>query len=81
MQVLVVAEIEGADGDRPPAHPLDHRAVGLELLVLGRHVAAIEKQELGAKQADAFGTAVERIGHVARQLDVGVQVDVDAVER
>ena len=81
MQIFVVTEVEGADGDRPASHPLDHGPVSLELLVLRRHVTAIEKKELGAEQADAFRTAVERIGHIARQLDVGVQIDIDAVER
>jgi hypothetical protein len=65
---------------RPP-HSLNHRSVGFELFVLGRHVAAIEIQEFAAEQADAFGTAVERVGDVARQFDIGVQRDIDAIER
>jgi hypothetical protein len=62
LQVLVVAEVEGADGDRPPGHALDHLAVGLELLVLVRHVAAVEEEEFGAEQADAFGAASSAAG-------------------
>ena len=51
--VLVGAEVERADRHRPPLHARGHRAVRLELLVLGRQALAIEEQELGAEQADA----------------------------
>ncbi len=81
MQVLVGAEVEGADGHRSPGHALDHLLVGLELFLLVGHVAAVEEEEFGAEQADAFGAAFERVGNVARQFDVGVEGDVDAVER
>ena len=78
---LVVAEVEGADGHRPPLHAAHDLAVGLELLVLAGHVAAAEEEELGAEQADALGPRLQRCRNVARHLDVGEQFDVDAVER
>jgi len=77
---LVRAEVEGANGDGSPLHPLGHRAVRLELLVLGRQAVAVEEQELGAEQADAGGAVVERLREVLGQLDVRVELDVHAVE-
>ena len=52
---LVVAQVEGADGDRSPLHSLDGFAVSLELFFFAGHVAAPQENELGAEQADAVG--------------------------
>ncbi len=79
--LLVRTEVEGADGDGQTVHVLHHLAVGFELFVLGRQVAAIQVQELGAEQSDAVGTVLHGAGNVVRQLDVGVQFDRRAVQR
>ena len=54
-----------------------HRAVGLELLVLGRRRRALEEEELRSQQADAFGARV----HGERGLGglADVRDDLDAV--
>lgn len=80
MQVLVVAKVKGTDRYRSSLHRFDCRTVGLELLILGWHVATSEKNELGTEQTDPFGAAVERCCDIARFLDVGEQIDLDAIE-
>ena len=77
---LVVADVEGADGDRPGRHRLDHRAVGLVLLVLVGQGVAADEQELGTVQADAVGVGGLDCGQVLGAFDVGEQVDGLAVE-
>ncbi|MPM96274.1 hypothetical protein SDC9_143432 [bioreactor metagenome] len=81
VQVLVGTEVEGADGDRPAAHALDHLLVGLVLLLFVGYVAAVEEEEFGTEQADALGAAIKGNRHVARQFDVGEQLYVNAVDR
>ena len=81
VDLLVRAEVVGADGDRQAVHFLDHLAVGLELLVLVGQVAAVQEQELAAEQADAVGAVLPGAGDIVGQLDVGVQFDLRAVER
>ena len=78
---LVGADVERAQHHRPAGHRLRHLPVSLELLVLARQVAAVEEQELGAEQAHALGARLQHLGHVLRQLDVGVELDRRAVER
>ena len=81
LQLLVGAEVEGADRDRLAVHAFRDDAIGLELLVLRRQALAVEEQELGAEEADARRAVLERLLEVLGQLDVGSELDVDAVER
>jgi len=81
VDALVGAEVEGTDGDGQAVHVLHHLAIGFELFVLGRQVAAIQIQELGAEQSHAVGTVLHGAGNIVRQLDVGVQFDRRAVQR
>ncbi len=80
-RLLVRAQVERADRHRLAAHALGDAAVRLELLVLGRQALAIEEQELGAEEADAGRAVLERLRQVARQLDVRLELDLDAVDR
>jgi hypothetical protein len=78
---LVVADIQGADGHRPPAHGLDDLAQDLVLLVLGRQVGAVHIEEFGAQQADPGGAGLDRVLDLARQFEIGEQPDAPAVGR
>ena len=62
MLILIISEIEGADGDRAALHALDDLAVGFELLFFVRHVATAKENEFGAEQTDALGAAFEGSG-------------------
>ena len=53
--------------------------VRLVLLVLGRKLVPIHEQELGTEQADAIGAGLEGVARVFGQLDVGEQLDRNAV--
>ena len=81
IEILVGAEVEGADDDRPAVHALDHLAVGLELLVLGRQFAAVEEEEFRAEQANAFSSAFQRRRDIRRQFDIRLQMYLDAIDR
>src|SRR5690606_16497059 len=52
-----------------------HLAVGTQLLLLGRHGVAIEEEELGAVQADAFSAVRQDIRKLLGELEVGDQGD------
>src|SRR4029078_6681740 len=78
---LVGAQVERANHHRFAAHSGSDLAVRLELLVLGRQSLTIEKQELAAEKADAAGAVVQRLIGIVGQLDVGEQLDVEAVDR
>ena len=45
------------------------------------HVLAVHEQELGAQQADAHRAGGARGLELARQLDIGLERDLDAVAR
>src|SRR4029453_8462519 len=68
--LLVGAEIERADRGGLFLHALGHRAVSLELLVLGRQRVAIEEQELRPEEADPRSAVLHRLREIVRQLDV-----------
>ncbi|HID20963.1 MAG TPA: hypothetical protein EYP14_00985, partial [Planctomycetaceae bacterium] len=51
---FVPADVERAHDQRTPGHQLEHLAVGLHLLRLGRHVVTVEIQKLGAEKAHTF---------------------------
>ena len=79
---LPLVDVEGPDRHRPRRHALDHLPVDVVLLVLRRHVGrAAHQQELRSVQADAFGARRQRRGHIVGPLDVGLQLDADAVAR
>ncbi len=76
---LVRAQIQGADGHRPPAHAEHRVAVGAELLFLVGQRVALQEQEFGAVQAQAVGAQRMRAGHVVARLGIGQQHDIDPV--
>ena len=78
---LVAAEIERADDHRGRRERLGHPPVGGELFLLVRQVAAVDEQELGAKQADAGRAALQDTLDIGRPLDVGGEDDPVAVLR
>ncbi len=78
---FVAADVERADDERQAVERLRHRAVGLELLVLGRRRVALEKEKLGAQQADAFGAGFHGRGGFGGFADVGHDFDAMAVGR
>ncbi len=80
-RLLVRAEVEGADRHRLSAHAFRDAAERLELLVLRRQAFPVEEQELRAEEADAARAVLERLREVAGELDVRLQLDLDAVDR
>jgi hypothetical protein len=63
-------------------HRLHGVAIGLELLVLIRHlVAPVHEQEFGAEQAHADGAGGQRRAGILRHLDIGQQLDLEPVQR
>ena len=72
---LVAAGIDGADGDRLAARPLQHLAVGGVLRLLVGQARRLAEQELGAHQPDAVaGGNVDRID-VGRVGDIDLHAD------
>ena len=57
---LVTADVERAESDLPGRDGFDDGAVDLVLLVLVRLREPIDVEELGAIEADAVGTVIER---------------------
>ena len=80
LRLLVRAQVQRADGHRA-VHRGDYLPVGQILLFFTRWLLAVHEQELGAVKANAFGTHFLRLGHIARQLDVGHQADRLTVAR
>ena len=78
---FVAAEVERADDHRVRRKRLSHPAVGGELFLLVRQVAAVDEQELRSEQADAGRAALQDTLDVGRQLDVGGENDPVAVLR
>ena len=79
--LLVAADVERADDQRAAVQRLDHAAIGGVLVVLIGCVAALEEQEFGAHQPDAFGALGQGEGGLVRQVDVGRDLDAVAVAR
>ena len=57
----------------------DHRHRVPVLLFLGRQIGPLEVEELGPEQPDRLGARIEGGGYLGQTLDVGGQVDLDAV--
>ena len=79
--LLVRAQVERADRHRLAPHPFGDAAVRFELFVLRRQALPVQEQELRAEETDAARAVLERLREVARQLDVCLQLDLDAVDR
>ncbi len=58
--LLVAADVEGANDQRAISQRVEHGRIDGRLLVLGRRSAALEEEKFGAHQADALGAEVER---------------------
>ena len=78
---LVAADIERADGDRTTGHAAHQPAIGLELLVLVGQVLAVHVEELAAHQPQPLRAGGQRLVELARQLEIGLQRDLDAIAR
>ena len=78
---LVAPDVERAQRHRPRRDGLDHRSIELVLLVLGRHRAPVDVDELGPVEADPLGAVIEREDGLGRQLDVRLEADRLAVAR
>ena len=77
--LLVATHIERADDDRSALKRASDLAVGVELLLLGRKLARVHEQELGAEQTDSLGIVIERVRHVIGVTDVAGDDLLDAI--
>ena len=64
-----------------PSMPRTSVGIGLVLLVLVRQVVAVHVEELGAHEAEALRAVGERLLELARQFEIGLERDLDAVAR
>ena len=64
-----------------PAMPRTKLRQGHVLLLLAGQVLAVHEEEFGAQQADALGPHRERLLELARQLEIGLERDLDPVAR
>ena len=78
---LVAAQVEGPDVHRRVRERLRGRTIRLVLLLLTRHRAASDDEELGAEQADADGTMRCRAFGFVRKVEVRTEFDVLPVLR
>ena len=76
---LVPAEVERPKGHGQSPGRAQRGDGVLILLLLARQVGALQVEELGAKQADGFRPGRHRGRHARQRLDVGGQVDRDAI--
>ena len=79
VQELVPSQVESPYDDRSRRHLSHDATVRRQLLLLGRQLVS-EEQKLGSVHADPLGTIVDSSLDFAGQVDVGHQVDLDAVE-
>ncbi len=80
-QRLVGAGVERAHDQRPAGQHGRDLGQLLGLLVLAGQRRAIQKQELGAQQPDAFGAGVDGPAGVGGRSEVGEHLDPGAVGR
>ena len=76
---FVGAEVEDADGHRPPLERLDRLHVRLEVRLFVRRLRGGVVEELRAVEADALRAVREDAGHFLREFDVGLDADAAAV--
>jgi hypothetical protein len=79
LDVLVAAEVEGADDDGAVGRSVNHLFVGFHLFVFGRHCGMGEEHILGAEKPDAGCAHARRGGRVDHRVDVGQEFDGFAV--
>ncbi len=79
--LLVCADVQGADDNLLGRHVRQDLLIGLILIVLGGIVVAVEIQELRPEQADAAGVVGLDGCHVLGRADVAVDTHALAVER
>ena len=70
---FVGAQIERAKNDRQRRHFFENRAIDLKLLLFAGQIVAVQKQKLGAKQADSVAARGQRFGGFVGDFDVRVQ--------
>jgi hypothetical protein len=78
---LIGTDVTGTDDHLAGSQTLHHLLVGLELVVLGGEVLAVQVDELGAEQAYAAGIVLLHSTHIAHAADVGKDIDGLAVQR
>ena len=80
VSLLVGADVESSDDDLLAAHNLGDALVDSELFVLGGEGLGMQIDELGAEKSDAARVVLEHHRGVGNVADVGVNVDLGAVE-
>ena len=78
-QHLVAADVERAEGDRPLAGRVEHRAVERLLRREARKARGEHELQFGAEQADRLRAGLVEMRQVDQQAGVHVQADLDAV--
>ena len=79
--LLVSADVQRADNDLLAVHVGQDLLVGLKLLILGRIIAGVQIEELGAEQADAAAVIDLHGVDILGRADVAVDADGLAVLR
>ena len=79
VSLLVRADVQRADDNTFAAHALRDRLISLELLVLGRIVAALQVQKFRAEQADAAAVILQNRINICRRADIAVDHHIPAV--
>ena len=77
---LVRTDVAGTDDDEPGGESFEDALIGHELLLLSGLFLTVEIDKFGAEQADAFRIVLIDTGNVFRAADVGINVDIAAVD-
>ncbi|MNZ96471.1 hypothetical protein D3C78_1156640 [compost metagenome] len=79
VQLLVAADVDGADDHRLVAHGIEHRLIGVVLFLFVRGGVAVDEEKLGAQQADAVGAIGQCVCRFRAGRHVGGDFDAQAI--
>ncbi|MCY1352664.1 hypothetical protein D9M69_389750 [compost metagenome] len=79
VQLLVAADVDGADDHRLVAHGIEHRLIGVVLFLFVRRGVAVDEEKLGAQQADAVGAIGQRVCRFRAGCHIGGDLDAQAI--